>query len=283
MLPQNKQSCFWFGRDLIESGDLDPVYILIDEWEREPQVLYHYLMAYWCFYHMGTAAWITDAYVQMGEEGYWERFEQAAKSKDYPRCTERRHFRGAAAVKAYEYLKTEGVLPLMAPIVRQDFTTCSEVMKYVQEWRSFGPWIGFKVADMIERLNIAPIEFSVADVYLFESPLKGAEALRESLSAEVEDEDLPSWAVSTLIKRYEDLKAPPRYERAVGVQEAETVLCKWKSHLNNHYTLGEDIESCQKCLQAYPKSLISHQLLAVGEERVLWSPSPKECSTDVPL
>ena len=31
------------------------------------------------------------------------------------------------------------------------------------------------------------------------------------------------------------------YERPVGLQEVETILCKWKSHMNGHYPLNNDI------------------------------------------
>jgi hypothetical protein len=36
------------------------------------------------------------------------------------------------------------------------------------------------------------------------------------------------------------LYAPPARDRLVNVQECETVLCKYKSHINGHYPPGKD-------------------------------------------
>ena len=38
------------------------------------------------------------------------------------------------------------------------------------------------------------------------------------------------------------LLGPPLYDRPIGLQEVETVLCKWKSHLNGHYPLYNDTD-----------------------------------------
>src|SRR5262245_42889310 len=105
-----KLSCYEFGRQLILTKDLDPVYVLLHHSKLGttfPAMLHRWLMAYWCFYHVGTASWIT--YEGMG---YWERMEQAASSKNYPRSPERRHFRGQNAIKSVAYLKYRGLTAL---------------------------------------------------------------------------------------------------------------------------------------------------------------------------
>ncbi|MBZ4299837.1 hypothetical protein LAJ56_17985, partial [Streptococcus pneumoniae] len=61
-------------------------------------------LAYWCFYHVGTASWIADRSV-----GYWQRMEKAAGSKEYPRSSERRHFRGGQATRSVAWLKEHGL------------------------------------------------------------------------------------------------------------------------------------------------------------------------------
>jgi hypothetical protein len=63
--------------------------------------------------------------------------------------------------------------------------------------------------------------------------------------------------------------APPRRERLIGPQEAETILCKWKSYLNGHYQIGEDTESCEKGLKLFPKVEMAGRLLRVGAKK-LW-------------
>jgi len=257
---------FEFGRKLIVTGDIDPVYTIIWNCPEVVPVLKRYLLAYWCFYHMGTAAWISSP---ESEDGFWTRMMLAAESKEYPRCPERRHFRGANAMKSVAYLANRGVDDLFDGF--EDGMTCREAMRECQTWVQFGPWIAFKVADMLERLKLVRIAFSPADVYLFDSPKEGAERLYTVLGETIPiGTSLQTWAVERLTTELQDLPAPPRFERRVSVQEVETVLCKWKSHLNGHYTLGEDIESCQKCLQRFGRAKLSRSLLKAGRTSGLW-------------
>lgn len=260
-------SCIEFGRELIQTNDLDPVYVILWNANLTPKKLERWLLAYWCFYHMGTASWIAHS-----GKGYWNRFQKAAGSKEYPRCSERRHYRGQQAINSTTYLQSRGVPSLFEPL--RTGGTCGEVMKEVQNWVGFGPWISFKVADMLERLDLAPISFSTEDVYLFESPKIGAEKLRESLELSENDPELngrvESWAVEYILGKIGDLEAPPQFEREIGPQEAETVLCKWKSYLNGRYTIGEDIESCHKCLNKFSSCGTSTELLKAGERAKLW-------------
>lgn len=262
------QGCFDFGRQLIESQDLDPVYVLLyfcPEIYRDQETLERWLLAYWCFYHVGTASWIASG-------DYWDRMYAAAGSKEYPRCPERRHFRGQNAIKSVTYLEHRGLASLFRnftfPVRRR---SCGEVMKEVQQWVGFGPWIAFKVADMVERLNLAPIRFGTEDVYLFDSPKKGAERLRESLGEDVGGGRTETWAVERILAELGDLRAPPRDDRPIGPQEAETVLCKWYSHTKGSYEVGEDTEACRQSLLKFAKVRLCQNLLQAGRKADLWS------------
>ena len=150
-------------------------------------------------------------------------------------------------------------------------------MGEVGKWVGFGPWIGFKIADMLEALDVAPIAFSAEDVYLFDSPRKGAERLRESLRSgyrgvDILDAHLNSWAVGTILEKLSGKfpLAPPRYERPLGPQEAETILCKWKSYLGGHYKPGDDTKHCKEALLKKFSNPISIDLLKAGEKGGLW-------------
>src|SRR4051812_1446277 len=99
-------TCYEFGRELLRLNDLDPVYVAV--WEARPDWLLgtklsKWLLAYWCFYHAGTASWICD------QDDFWLAMFVAADSKDYPRSTERRHFRGKAALDSVVDLRTRGI------------------------------------------------------------------------------------------------------------------------------------------------------------------------------
>ena len=48
--------------------------------------------------------------------------------------------------------------------------------------------------------------------------------------------------VSVLVSQLKDLHAPPGRTRRIGIQEVETVLCKYKSHTHGRYAVGKDIE-----------------------------------------
>lgn len=250
-----------FGKQLLEKNDLDPVYVLLWEAQLSPKQLQKWLLAYWCFYHIGTASWIVD------QPSYWEAFKQAAGSKEWPRCSERRHFRGENARKSVEYLCSRGVSDLFDPLLQEQLTV-GQIMRYVQTWVGFGPWISFKVADMLERLDIAPVRFDAGTMFLFDSPREGAELLYRTEGGTGGDPN--SWAVDRILKQLGHHRAPPRNERTLNVQEAETCLCKWKSYKGGHYRPGEDVESCQNGLRRFPQSLTSQKLYQAGERSGLW-------------
>lgn len=272
-----KMSIYEFGKQLLETNDLDPVYVLLHNAQLEPVLLNRWLLSYWCFYHMGTASWISDVGIK-NEGAYWDRIETAAGSKDYPRCHERRHFRGANAAKSVAYLRAIGVGCLFQPLLgypaHQPVTTArktlKQVMDYVQEWVGFGPWISFKVADMLDRLGLVDVEFDDGAMFLFDSPREGAALLYGAENHPTTSGTVGKWAVDRILDTLgEDMLAPPRYERAINSQEAETILCKWKSYMGGHYHIGEDIEACKNGLMRFPRCKVSQTLLKAGRG-IIW-------------
>ena len=255
---------FSFGEQLLKINDLDPVYVLLWNVKFEPTKLKRWLLAYWCFYHMGTSSWIAHT-----ENGYWERFMTAAQSKEYPRCPERRHFRGDNAIKSTTYLKSRGIESLFVPLLRTREQTAEEAMKEVKQWVGFGPWISFKVIDMLERLGLSRITFDTETIFLFDSPKEGAERLYTEFRKPVINTSIEAWAVEKILSKLGKRKAPPRYEREINGQEAETILCKWKSHTNGKYTVGEDVHSCRKSLLKFATCRTSQDLLKAGKGK-LW-------------
>lgn len=252
---------YQFGRRLIKTGDLDPVYILLWNSKFSKETLRRWLLAYWCFYHVGTASWIAEG-------NFWERMKIAAGSKEYPRSSERRHYRGQQALKSVMWLKANEPLFIWE---KGDEYTVSQIMEQVQMWRGFGPWVSFKVADMLERLDICGVEFDKAAMFLFDSPREATNMLwkLERGSEIASDQTKQNWAVNKLIKKFSDLKAPPRFERGINAQEAETVLCKWKSACNGHYHVGKDIKELREALGRFENS-ISKKLWESGNKEGWW-------------
>ena len=117
-----------------------------------------------------------------------------------------------------------------------------EVALRARQHPLFGPWIAFKICDMLDRLGLQPVTFSLGDA-MYDSPTKAAIVLFTQRTGETMSDQgaMVRWSVDLLLHEFENFMAPPRQERPIGYQEIETILCKWKSHLSGHYPLYNDI------------------------------------------
>ena len=239
-----------FGKALIETGDLDPVYVAIHGAKLPKNQLARLLLAYWCFYHLGVAAWLSE-FEDDGPHGrdYWHFMKVAAANRygpndpkmhwehghgvpafdRWPRGTERRHFRGDKCVKAVEYISRLSVNKWVARIPIVSF---GSIVHIVQSWPLFGPWIAYKAADMLDRCAGYPIEFPLDVCLLYDEPRKGLLMLNPTE---------PEKELQRLLKVFGKFKAPPANDRACGVQEVETILCKAKASWSGKYWVGKDI------------------------------------------
>lgn len=251
-----------FGAHLLSTVDLDPIYLALRNMNMPEAQLHRWLLGYWCSYHAGFASYLSEF------EGadFFEALMVAAVNDTlaptgdrWPRGGERRHWRGAQATSCVESLikrygnNAEG----MAEYCAGNGGTFQEVTKRVQEHRLFGPWIGFKVADMVDRVLGLPVSFDNAAVFMFKDPYKAALIQYETNpnipvfaypdgSEEPRDRELATskavhHVAEHLINHFAGFSAPPLNDRPVNIQEVETILCKWKSHMNGHYPLFNDI------------------------------------------
>lgn len=271
-----------FGHQLITSKDLDPIYVALVRMNFSEEQLARWLVAYWCFYHAGFASWASEF-----EEGgdFWSSLLEAAANEieappggRWPRGSERRHFRGEQALKAVRELSdrykdpfemVEYIAGIPNPEAPQMF---ADVSKRAREHRGFGPWISFKIGDMIDRVVGVDVDFDNAAVFMFDDPVKGVLLLnrwiglgervnfdpKEVLSVldekKTASEDEIQFALGYLTGKLGTLLAPPSNDRRVGLQELETVLCKWKSHLRGHYPLFNDITEIRHGLDGWGKT-----------------------------
>lgn len=248
-----------FGRQLITSGDLDPVYIALAKMEMDRPQLARWLVSYWLCYHSGAASWLSE---QEGDS-YWYWLKAAAWNNvstplggdsRWPRAPERRHWRGASAVKSADHLADRYQTPLdmVEWCAWEDVDlegvplACVDVRERVEEHVGFGPWISFKVADMIDRVWGTPVEFSMTDI-LYDSPEQAALRLwkyKQGLPDAAEPKDrgrAVSQVMHHLLDQFKGVTAPPLHDRPIGLPEVETILCKWGSHMNGHYPLDNDL------------------------------------------
>jgi hypothetical protein len=252
-----------FGRALIDTGDLDPVYIALAKVEWTEEQRKRFLVSYWLFYHPGAACWMAQ------QSSFWDGALSAARNMEtfpsplgdrWPRASERRHFRGDKAVSAvHELARRFGAAHELVDFVADAAPAYPQLFNRVCSLPQFGPWMAFKVADMLERVLCVPVDFDLNSVTMFDDPKKAALMVwRDKLgfgeTAKPKDPDKAIQdVVSHLIYAFRDLSAPPSYDRAIGYQEVETVLCKWKSHVNGHYPVGKDCREIREGLEAWAK------------------------------
>lgn len=273
-----------FGKHLIQTGDLDPIYLALHELSLPVEQKHRWLLAYWCFYHAGFASWLSE------KEGldYWDGFLTAAINHPehpapsgrgdvnggWPRGKERRHFRGQQAIKATQELMAKfqnpcDAVPSLLPTDNSRFTWYKDLKKRVLAWRGFGDWISYKVGDMLDRCGVFPVIFEFEDA-MYKDPTQAALLLWKVKNGAPENahiDDEPAAVLETvsyLQGHFKDFTAPPIHERPIGLQEIETILCKWKSHLGGHYPLFNDIDEIAHGVAPWAKTCVTAQRFAAA-------------------
>lgn len=272
-----------FGAQLLKSGDLDPTYIAINEAKLDQKTLHRLCLAYWCYYHLGAAAKMAEA---KSDKAYWSLMMQAAVyspvselnkpgHQPWPRGAERRHYRGAQAVSSMASLQSRYNTPTdavrgMTTNGQLEKVTFTQIMNRVKTHRGFGSWIGFKIADMTERVLRFPVDFADCELQFYDEPRKGAALVFfESEPAArwpvaggeipyadtpwdypIRDEDFKT-TVARLIKHFRNHKALGLTHRKPDLFETETVLCKYKSYRRGHYPIGKDTKEVLHSLEGW--------------------------------
>lgn len=221
-----------FGKTLIESEDIDPIYSILNEAALPPDRVSAWCAAYWLFYHAGVASAASESddpwgYLLKGYAGF-------------PRGMERRHFRGAKGVDAIVWLSRRFGHPIQ--FVGWLFSGADDydqVKARALNVPMFGDWICWKLADMGERVLGYQFRFEDKDLAMYKDPVQGAALVltgdwrAEIAASEVKD-------VVKALRAALPLKAPPKFDRLVNVQEVETVLCKFKANRKGFYPIGKD-------------------------------------------
>jgi hypothetical protein len=269
MATETYADVYAYGRALLDSGDLDPLYTMIGAAELPRSKLAEYLFAYLCFYDTGTASWIVD------QPDYWGAMTAAADDATHPRGGDRRHFRGtnarkAVAAYAARGLSAEELLDALAGHFAE--TTLAELMTRVRTLPQFGPTIAFKAADVLERFGFARVRFGEpgeAEV-MSETPKAGAADV--AASEGYAGRDAATFAHFRLLDELGESPAPPWGERTLTVLETETVLCKWRHYLNGSYRVGKGKESQRKGLLPYRATCpTAERMYAAGVGAGLWT------------
>jgi Alpha-glutamyl/putrescinyl thymine pyrophosphorylase clade 2 len=240
MNAQHFNAAVTFGRQLIRSGDLDPVYFALRALPEQQRL--RTALAYFFLYHLGAAAFLGE------REGtkFWDGLELAAANTDlsWPRGSERRHWRGTVARDCAGWLRANYEKPeqvIFSWYNRANTSHFSHISEQVKKTPACGPWIAFKVADVMERCLDLRVDFSDCNLGIYREPRAGAALLYfGDAEAAINNSQLDE-VITTLLKALGPLKAPPHKDRRIGIAEAETCLCKYKSHVGGHYPPGKDL------------------------------------------
>ena len=256
-----------FGAALVDTGDLDPVYIALFGSNLKEKQLLRWLLAYWMYYHSGVASLLSE----LEGESYYGRMRE----EEFPRGRERRHFRADSVEKFVDFAERNFTGPenavesLLGP--GGDFPMSYDNFESkIGRFPGFGPWITYKAADMLERLGLSRIHFPASDLNWYKEPRLGATFAREDfLKLGVTGLYDVQRVSDALLRSLSPRLAPPRYERPLGVQEVETVLCKYKAFRHKRYSVGYDINAIRKDLSARDWGVTARRFLSFMPKEVI--------------
>lgn len=233
-----------FARDLVTTGELDPVYNLIyggkqrygDQWAA--QFALHFFM----YYDVGQAAALANAQTELD---FWHM--QNFGYDAFKRGSERRHFRGEKGKQAMLNLQhigsPEQIWKRMHGLhyhslrlnVQDKFQGCQ-----------IGDYFTWKAMDILDRCLGMPVQLSVNEAaqYLPDTPVKAIRTFwRITPICEALDQ------VVTVIN---DLPAPGAPTRNCSYSEAETILCAMYGFNKGTYKFGSDIVKRREQLKDHP-------------------------------
>jgi hypothetical protein len=237
-----------FGAELLRTGDLDPIYVMLNSAGLTQEQKIRWCLAYWCFYHAGFASYATDAETNYE---FWARMKHAAENiipapgaiGRWPRGGERRHFRARTAINAVDWLTALYPDPTsVLPYLLEGGPAFLAVRDRVMKWPAFGPWIAFKVCDMVDAVLGQTVDFNNTEQHFFEPPKEGAAIVAQQRGVKLTGTNVVKYAVETILNDLEEkqIKVPHAPHRLPREQEAETILCKYKSHVKGNYPVGKD-------------------------------------------
>lgn len=253
-----------FSRQLILSGDLDPVYIAAPKAITELNQLKRWLIAYVCFYHCGVASYASE----FSGSQFWQVMMQAAKNVTkspiggrWPRGSERRHARGKSGIEMINRLSSK----YPDPEKFWDFITkgpmdIASVMKRAKTHYLFGQWIAFKIADLVDAVLHIPVDQDDVNILLYETPRNSIfanwrrvydlPANAKHKHPDILVEEATNWLRSKLA----DLDIPHKPGEKLDLFCLETCWCKHASHQHGHYPLNNDIDDITTDLKGWGKT-----------------------------
>lgn len=233
-----------FARDLVTTGELDPVYNLIyggrqrygDDWG------YKFALHFFMYYDLGQAAALANAQTELD---FWHM--QNYGYEDFKRGSERRHFRGDKGREAMLNFQRRGSPErIWKTMYKPTYHALYENIRSNFQGCQIGDYFTWKVMDIFDRCLDMPVALDRGDAmnYLPYTPRKAA---REHWRGAFLDEVLEAF-----VDVIEDLPAPGAPTRGCSYAEAETILCAVYGSVKGTYVFGSDIAKRRAQLADHP-------------------------------
>jgi hypothetical protein len=231
-----------FARDLVTSGELDPMYDFMytarnlkgDEWADK------YALYLFMFYDARGA--LAAAY----SLDFWQYvFDNYNTAK---RGSERRHFRGTNGANAITNLRAKGSpTAVWNDLYKPHYVDLYQNADVRFAGCQMGDYFRWKAMDIFDRTMGQPVSLGIgaAIALLPDSPRDCAKAVYPNCELKDVLLDISSWI--------DDLPAPGAPTRNCGIPEAETVMCAIRGLEKGSYKFGEDITLRHLQLKGLPE------------------------------
>lgn len=239
-----------FGKHLIGSKDIDPVYPVLRRLERglteEQKLWMSFLYVGW--YHLPVAAEVFDLFPEPNRDllNYI--------NPKFPTGIERRAHRGGNITKHLEdfFSKIESAGGIKWYFTnglyhddhRQNWMVMNERL---QQIHGNGRWAAYKHCEILRRVHHLPLEAPDMGNRFSSGPREGLATLYGPLEGQGDA------VILTLDKQGLDLQRRLKKQGlAVDIEQLETILCNWKSLVKGKYYVGHDIDEMQEQIRRYP-------------------------------
>lgn len=264
-----------FGEFIFRQREADPGYYILDYLRKDgysPQQLKRFCVAWTSFYNLGIAAKASEL---TGGKFYDYLVAMYPTAK---RASERRHFRGAAGLKAITQWRTKWSRPeglvdfIMRDAIDGDVTpTMGDIRGRCASVAQMGDYFKWKWGDLTEVLYQKPVDFRDWVKHSPKVPVLGAMLISaEEGWGEGQDFSIRETYLQ-LVAEMRKRKVKSYYApwRSFDVQDAETICCVYKQYRSGSYHPGirtakafarlyKDGENC-KTAEAAIAHLLSEQ------------------------
>lgn len=246
---EKKMSWKAFSKKLFDPilTDADPGYYVLYGADIPTDQKKRFMVAWSTFYNIGLAAKGS----QFNDKKFWVYLNSVYDTAT--RASERRHFRGKAGRAALTQWEQKFKQPekLVDHMFGKDYFIVRENAREVKQMGEYFVW---KFADVQERVFGIPCDFTDAASYSPKVPRQGAEIIAPGIDIEKTYEMIAEYMNDL------GMVAPPRNDRPMNMQEAETVCCVYKQYLNNKWVHGSRTAKATRSLLALRSDTGDHML-----------------------